>query len=65
MTCKRLDGRSAVITGAASGVGRATAKRFAEEGATTLCLFDLHAQNLRSVAAEVSQRGANGDRTRR
>src|SRR5487761_1190543 len=58
MICKRLEGQSAIITGAASGVGRSTAKRFAEEGATTLCLFDLHAENLRQVTGEVRERGA-------
>ena len=35
-----LDGRRIIITGAGSGIGRAVAQRFAEEGAT-LALFDL------------------------
>jgi NAD(P)-dependent dehydrogenase (short-subunit alcohol dehydrogenase family) len=58
MSCRRLEGRSALITGAASGVGRATAIRFAEEGAGAICLFDLNAANLDVVAPDIEQHGA-------
>ena len=41
MTNPRLEGRVAIITGGASGLGRATARRFAEEGADVV-LADLN-----------------------
>jgi NAD(P)-dependent dehydrogenase (short-subunit alcohol dehydrogenase family) len=49
-----LKGKIAVITGAASGIGRAAALRFAKEGAAGLVLADLNAEGLTPVAQEVN-----------
>jgi len=48
-----LRGKVAVITGAASGIGRAAALRFAKEEAAGLVLGDLSFEKLRPVAGEV------------
>ncbi|MYE74955.1 MAG: SDR family oxidoreductase, partial [Acidimicrobiaceae bacterium] len=55
---KRLEGVSVLISGGASGVGRATAHRFAEEGAARITLFDQDASRIADVAAELAGIGA-------
>jgi len=54
---RRLEGRLAVITGGANGIGRATALRFAAEGAN-LALLDLEADGLAATAELARQAGA-------
>jgi NAD(P)-dependent dehydrogenase (short-subunit alcohol dehydrogenase family) len=54
----RMAGRRALITGAANGIGRATAHRLAAEGATIAAL-DLRADSLESLAAEIELAEAN------
>jgi NAD(P)-dependent dehydrogenase (short-subunit alcohol dehydrogenase family) len=52
----RLAGKTAVITGAASGIGRATAERFAAEGASVV-LNDREATGLASLVTELTGKG--------
>jgi NAD(P)-dependent dehydrogenase (short-subunit alcohol dehydrogenase family) len=53
---RELEGRAALVTGATSGIGRATALRFAEEGAR-VALVGRDAETLSEVAGQVSERG--------
>ncbi|MGH6986617.1 MAG: SDR family NAD(P)-dependent oxidoreductase [Caulobacteraceae bacterium] len=49
----RLDGKGAIVTGAPSGIGRASAKLFADEGASVLC-FDKAEAVTETAAAGVT-----------
>lgn len=52
----RLAGRVAIVTGAASGIGRATASALAREGAAVV-VADLNADGAKRVAAEIEAAG--------
>lgn len=54
----RVTGENIVITGAASGIGAALARRFAAEGAAGICLADLDADATARVAARLECRTA-------
>ena len=54
----RLEGKITLVTGAATGLGAATAIRFAEEGATVI-LTDVNGGRVEETAAEIRERGLN------
>jgi len=54
---KELSGKVAVVTGAASGIGRALAQHFAAEG-MRLVIADIEAEPLESVAADLREAGS-------
>jgi len=57
MSSTRFRGKSALVTGAASGIGRASARRLGSEGAS-LILADINIQGIEAVASEI--RAAHG-----
>jgi NAD(P)-dependent dehydrogenase (short-subunit alcohol dehydrogenase family) len=55
----RLHGKVAIVTGAASGIGRATALRFAQEGAKVV-VADVNVAGAASCAEAIHQQGGVG-----
>ena len=59
----RLDGKVAVVTGGASGIGRACADRFVAEGATVV-LGDINEQAAVEAAAQLEADGGTAHAVR-
>ena len=55
--CRRFEGRTALITGGANGMGRATVHRLADEGLATVVIVDRDADG---AAREIEKVRANG-----
>jgi NAD(P)-dependent dehydrogenase (short-subunit alcohol dehydrogenase family) len=60
MNLPGLNGRNAIVTGAGSGIGRATALRLAVDGAKVL-LADLNADAVKGVADEIDRAGGTAE----
>lgn len=56
----RMQGKVTVVTGAAAGIGRAIAKRLAEEGALTLCA-DVNEAGVQDAVSEIRDRGGQAE----
>ena len=52
----QLDNKSAIVTGGASGVGRAIAERFAREGAH-VTIADVNDEGMKETVASITEAG--------
>jgi NAD(P)-dependent dehydrogenase (short-subunit alcohol dehydrogenase family) len=57
---KRFEGKVALLTGAASGIGRATAERLAGEGARALC-SDVQQEAVEATAGKIREAGGEAE----
>jgi len=55
----RLKNKIALVTGAAGGIGSATVRRFAEEGATVV-LSDINGEGCEKLLKEIEEKGGKG-----
>ena len=53
---RSIEGKVALVTGAASGIGRATAHLFADEGAAVV-VTDVNEEGVKRVVAEIEAAG--------
>jgi len=51
-----LKGKAAIVTGGASGIGRAISERLAEEGCT-VGIFDINGDGAEAAASEIGKSG--------
>ena len=56
----KVQGKVVVVTGGASGIGRALAARFVQEGARHVAIADLDDAKAKRVAAEISEPTCKG-----
>lgn len=58
LTCARLSGKTAIVTGAGSGMGKAIATMYAKEGANVL-LADINEERVEQARAEIEELGGS------